>query len=67
MNKEPPDRTTDRVLLVTGEPPGPENGNVGGPDWMKCEVNGGRFDGAGDPSKLAAIIRCFREMVAGPV
>jgi hypothetical protein len=55
------------VLLVTGDPPRAENGNVGGPDWMRCEVKGGKFDGAGDATKLAAIIRCFREMVAGPV
>ncbi len=67
LNKEPPDRAVARVLLVTGDPPRSENGNVGGTDWMTCEVKGVAFQGAGDPTKLSAIIRCFREMVAGPV
>lgn len=67
VNKEPPGRSGDRQLLVVGDPPRTENGNVGGSDWMTCSVEGGKFDGAGDPTKLTAIIRCFREMVAGPI
>ncbi len=67
LNKEPPERCAERTLIVEGDRPRAENGNVGGSEWMTCDVKDGKFDGAGDATKLTAIIRCFREMVAGPV
>jgi hypothetical protein len=30
-------------------------------DWMLCRIKDGRFDGAGDPTKLRAILQTFRE------
>lgn len=52
------------VLAVLGEPPSASNGNVGGPDWMRCTVAKGVFEGAGTPRRLRDIIRCFRELVS---
>lgn len=53
-------RMADALLLRDGMPPSAENGNVGGTDWIECAVKNGRFTGAGDPRKLHAVIRCFR-------
>jgi hypothetical protein len=37
-----------RTLAIVGEPPSDENGNEGGPIWMTCKIESGRFVGAGD-------------------
>jgi hypothetical protein len=55
--------TSDQVLVVVGEPPGPENGNIGGDVWMKCEIKNNQFDGSGDPSQLRSILACFRSLI----
>lgn len=51
----------DRLLRRSGEPPGPDNGNIGGTDWLECAIREGKFIGAGDPRKLRDILHCFRE------
>lgn len=56
----------DTVLAVEGEPPSAANGNIGGSEWMVCQIQKGVFHGAGDPSKLRTIVRCFRDLVEGP-
>lgn len=35
-------------------------------DWILCYIKEGRFEGAGDPSKLEEIIRRFKEWVEQP-
>ena len=50
----------DAALKVVGAPPSHLNGNVGGPDWMRCEIVGGQYKGAGDPKKLRLIVEQFR-------
>ena len=55
--------TTDRILAVVGEPPSDENGNIGGPVWMRCEIRSERFVGAGDPTQLRTILAQFRSLV----
>ncbi|MBP5233313.1 MAG: immunity 53 family protein [Planctomycetes bacterium] len=35
-------------------------------DWIICRVQNGKFDGAGDPSKLSAIITIFKNWVQSP-
>lgn len=52
----------DGVLVVLGEPPSAENGNVGGDIWLTCEVTSGHFVGAGDPTQLRAILAQFRKL-----
>jgi hypothetical protein len=32
-------------------------------DWLVCRIKEGRFDGAGGPRKLRAIVECFRTWV----
>jgi hypothetical protein len=32
-------------------------------DWVRCEVRDGRFEGRGDPSKLAFRLEMFRSLV----
>jgi hypothetical protein len=54
---------SERVLAVVGEPPSDENGNLGGPTWMKCEIRFGKFVGAGDPTQLRTILAQFRSLV----
>jgi hypothetical protein len=56
--------SSDRLLLLDGDPPCAENGNVGGETWLICEVKSGKFVGAGDPSQLARIIETFRTLVS---
>lgn len=56
--------TSPRTLAVVGEPPSGENGNEGGPIWMTCEIKGGKFVGAGDPTQLRAILEQFRRVTA---
>ncbi len=51
------------LLTVVGDPPSNTNGNVGGPEWMKCEIIGGQFQGSGDPLKLGAILRVLQEWI----
>src|SRR5918994_1076194 len=51
-----PEAPASRALAVLGEPPNAGNGNEGGPVWMTCEVKGGKFVGAGDPTQLRAIL-----------
>ncbi|OJT21447.1 hypothetical protein BO221_26885 [Archangium sp. Cb G35] len=53
-------RTTEALVHRSGEPPSEENGNLGGEEWMECSIKEGRFVGAGDPTKLRALLRCFR-------
>ncbi len=50
----------DSLLAATGDPPSAANGNVGGSEWMFCELRAGHFKGAGDPLKLASILEQFR-------
>jgi len=40
---------------------------AGDNDWMECEIADGQFRAAGDPGKLGALIRAFREFVGAPV
>ena len=54
---------TDRSLEVVGDPPGESNQNIGGDEWMSCEIKEGRFVGAGDPSRLTDILMSFRRFV----
>jgi hypothetical protein len=60
---EPEALAADRVLAVLGEPPSDENGNQGGPVWMTCGIESGRFVGAGDPTQLRAIVAQLRSFV----
>lgn len=60
---EPAALAADRVLAVLGEPPSDENGNLGGPIWMKCDIESGKFVGAGDPTQLRAIVAQLRSFV----
>ncbi len=66
-DKEPPRRGGDEVLESVGDPPSDANGNVGSKRWMLCRIREGRFEGAGDPTQLRNIVRCFMADVAGPV
>jgi len=52
-----------RVLAIVGEPPNDTNGNVGGPIWMLCKIESGKFVGAGDPTQLRGILAQFRILV----
>jgi hypothetical protein len=54
----------DTVLLVLGAVGGED-----GSDWVNCRIKAGRFDGAGGPHMLTAILKCFREWAerVGPV
>jgi hypothetical protein len=54
---------TDQRLSLLGEPPGPENGNIGSDDWMTCVIQSGQFVGAGDPTKLESILVCFKRFI----
>ena len=54
------ERMVDASIHRSGEPPEASNGNIGGAEWMVCDVKGGKFIGAGDPGKLRAILHCFR-------
>ena len=54
---------TERVVIVLGDPPGPENGNIGGAMWLSCQIRSGQFIGAGDPTQLRAILAAFRRLV----
>ena len=65
----PPQRAAPphRVLARRGDPPTAENGNLGGPDWMICELINGQFKGAGDPLKLGLILETFRQFVSTPL
>jgi len=56
----------DRIILEIGEPPGATNQNIGGPVWMTCKVEKGRFVGAGDPAQLWQILECLRDFLANP-
>jgi hypothetical protein len=56
-------RATDALLHRSGEPPTAERGSVGGPDWMECRIKDRQFHAAGDPRKLRALVRAFREWV----
>ncbi len=53
----------ERILEVAGDPPSEANGFVGGAEWMVCQIRNGKFDGAGDASKLSAILECFRDWI----
>ena len=54
------DHLNEGLVQRSGEPPGEDNGNQGGPEWMECAVREGKFIGAGDPGKLRDILHCFR-------
>lgn len=54
---------TDQILAVLGEPPSAENGNIGGDEWMACEVKSGKFVGAGDATQLRRILAQFRGLI----
>lgn len=53
----------DRVLRTEGDPPGPTNGNLGGPRWLLCEVRDEHFVGAGDETRLEELLVAFRALV----
>jgi hypothetical protein len=55
----------DRVLVVVGNPPSEQNGNIGGEVWLTCEIKSGKFVGAGDPTQLRVILAQFRTFVEG--
>ena len=59
----PEEMATDRLLVVLGEPPSADNGNIGGEIWMTCKVESGHFVGAGDLTQLRAILTKFRSVV----
>ena len=67
IDKEPRAWAADEVLEIVGEPPSEINGNVGGEDWMLCQIKDGKFDGSGDPTKLMRILKCFKDRVSGPI
>lgn len=58
-------RAQDRTLLVAGEPPNDSNGNIGGPDWVVCQLKRQQFEGAGDPAKLRLILTQFIDWATG--
>jgi hypothetical protein len=60
---EPEAGAIDRVLVVVGDPPCDENGNIGGTTWMTCEIRSGKFLGAGDLTQLRTILAQFRSFV----
>jgi hypothetical protein len=66
-------RALDAMLDRVGTPPAviewkdgaPLRVEAAGEDWMICQIKGGRFDGAGDPTRLQAILQCFRHWATG--
>ena len=64
VDKENFPTTTDMVLKTDGDPPSEANGLLGGPSWLLCQIKGGKFDAAGDPTRLREIIRCFRTIIS---
>jgi hypothetical protein len=41
----------------------PYKNDLGDDDWIVCQAQDGRFSGLGDPTKLTAILECFRQLV----
>jgi hypothetical protein len=40
--------------------------DLGDDDWVFCKVEGGKFIGHGDPSKLTVMLGLFRDLVSRP-
>ena len=53
----------NRVLATLGELPSAANGNVVTGEWLECRLDDGEFRGAGDASKLGAILGHFKTWV----
>ncbi len=56
-------QASDESVARSGEPPGIENGNMGGPTWLECSIKQGQFRGAGDAGQLEAILREFQAWI----